>query len=215
MNILRIYNETIYDKYKSLDNIEDLSSPLLVSSKRYIENVKQNPIMYIGQETNGWVNEDNNAIHSIDEIENHYDDFLLDYNTSKSIYWQFIKDVLSTDYKNISKNIVWINTLLCGNRFSKGHPEINKELKKISLQNLLFLYEYFKPSYIINVSGSNNPYYDITNEFLHEIGIKMDYPSSSNPVIINDNYIWTYHPNYLRKSSKEEIVKDKIKSLIK
>lgn len=43
----------------------------------------------------------------------------------------------------------------------------------------------------------------------------MNYPTSTNPVIVNDNYIWTYHPKYLRISKNEEIVKDKIKRLIK
>ena len=91
MDILRIYNETIYDKYKSIEGVEDISSPLLVSSKRYIENVKDKPVMYIGQETNGWVNENGFIIHELDEIEKSYDYFLLERHTSGSIYWQFIK----------------------------------------------------------------------------------------------------------------------------
>ena len=215
MNNLRLLNENIYEQYKNLNNIEELSSPLLVSSKRYLENIKEHPIMYIGQETNEWVNEDDIALHSIDDIENNYDSFLIDYKTSKSIYWQFIKDILSTDYDNLHKDIVWINTLLCGKRYGKGHPIVNEELKKLSLNYLLFLYDYFDSKYVINVSGPNNPYYDITDKFLKEIGISMDYPSSNNPIIIKDNYIWTYHPMYLRQSKNEEYVKEKIKELTK
>ncbi len=215
MDILRIYNETIYDKYKSIEGVEDISSPLLVSSKRYLENVKDKPVMYIGQETNGWVNENGFIIHELDEIEKSYDYFLLERHTSGSIYWQFIKDVLNTEYSNLSKEILWINTLLCGKRYGKGHPIVNEELKRLSLNYLLFLYDYFDPKYVINVSGPNNPYYDITDKFLKKIGIYMDYPNSNNPVIIKDNYIWTYHPMYLRQSKNEEIVKEKIKELIK
>ena len=215
MNKLRINNESIYEEYKSIDDIENISSPLLVSSKRYLESIKKNPIMYIGQETNEWVNYDNNSIHSLNDIENRYDEFLIDYKTAKTIYWQFIKNILTTEYDDIHKNIIWTNTLICGNRFSKGHPEITKELENLSLQNLLFLYDYFKPSYIINVSGSNNPYYNITEKFLNEIGISIEYPISTNAITIKDNYIWTYHPNYLRKSKKEKEVKEKIKRLIK
>ena len=43
----------------------------------------------------------------------------------------------------------------------------------------------------------------------------MAYPTRDNPVIIKDNYIWSYHPKYLRMSKNEYIVKDKIKRLIK
>ena len=77
---LKSYNEELFDNYLKLDNSEELSSPLLVSSKRFLNNIKKNPIMFIGQETNGWVNynKDNSSI-TVDEIENSYDDFLIDY----------------------------------------------------------------------------------------------------------------------------------------
>lgn len=215
MNNLRLLNEDIYEQYKNLNNIEELSSPLLVSSKRFLENIKEHPIMYIGQETNGWVNEDDIALHPIDDIENNYDSFLIDYKTSKSIYWQFIKDILSTDYDNLHKDIVWINTLICGNRFDIGHPILDNKFKNLSLKYLLEIYDYFKPSYIINVSGNDYPYFELTNSFLKEIGINMDYPKYYNPVVCQENYIWSYHPKYLRMSKNEDVVKEKIKELIK
>lgn len=215
MNNLRTFNELIYNKYLSLDNINLLSSPLLVSSKKYLENLSNKKIMYIGQETNRWVNEGNEVIRSINDIEDSYDYFLLDKCTSSTIFWQFIKNILDVNYNELHKNIIWTNTLLCGNRFEKGTPCTNDKLNNISLEYLLFLYDYFKPDYIINVSGNRNPYYNITTKFLNELGITLDYPTKSNPVVIKDNIIWTYHPLFLKRSKLENNVKDEIKRLIK
>ena len=58
-----------------------------------------------------------------------------------------------------------------------------------------------------------SPYYDITQDFLRKIKINVESPTKENPVVIKDNYIWSYYPNYLRKSNNEEKVLTKIKEL--
>ena len=210
---LKEFNENIYNEYLSLENLESLASPLLVSSKEYLKKVKENPIMYIGQETYGWVNFKGDTIYSLDNIEKCYDEFLMKRNTSKTIYWQFIKKILDVDYDKLYENIVWTNTVLIGSRYSKGAPIMNNKLKELSLKNLLFLYEYFKPEYVINVSGIYDPYYDITDAFLKKIGLNIESPTKENPIVIKDEYMWSYHPNYLRKSGNEAKVLKKIKEL--
>ena len=207
---LKEYNKIVYDEYLNLNNLDSLSSPLLVSSNRYLDNICSNPIMYIGQETNGWVNDDIDNP-TLNDIESYYDGFLIDYKTSKSTYWQFIKNIISS-YDELYKNIIWVNTLLVGNKNNIGYPIIDNDIRRLSLEYLLFIYNYFKPSYIINVSGSNNPYYYNTIKFLDTIGIKINCPTNNEPIVISDNYIWTYHPKYLRFSGKENMVLSKIKN---
>ena len=215
---LKSYNEELFDSYLKLDNKEELSSPLLVSSKRFLGNIKKNPIMFIGQETNGWVNYDkDNSLITVDEIEDSYDDFLINYKTSKTIFWQFIRDIVGS-YDEISSNVVWTNTLIVGNRYSKGHPVLDSKIKNLSLNYLLFLYEYFEPSIVINVSGNTNPYYKVTNEFLSKIdsSIKDSYPSKDNNIIIDaeKSIVWTYHPMKLRLENKFDENVNKIRKLI-
>ena len=209
---LKEFNAYIYDEYLNFRNIEELSCPLLVSSHRYENIVNNNPILYIGEETNGWVNDVSN--NTLENIEQHYDEFLIDFNTSKTIFWQFIKNVLNTDYNNLCKNIIWANTLIVGKKHGKGSPILDDNIKRLSLEYLLFLQDYFKPRAIINVSGNNCPYYNITKTFLETNNIDVEYPSFNNPVNINNNYIWTYHPQYLRMSKNEEFVLNKIKKKI-
>lgn len=224
MNKLRNFNEEIFEEYMNLENKDKLSCPNLVSSKRFLENIKKHPVLYIGQETNGWVNYDKDFDYnniSLDKIEDTYDNFLIDYHTSKSTFWNFLKKCLKEDYSSFHKNIVWCNTLLMGKRFDKGHPEVDYNLYELSIQYLLFLYDYFEPSAIINVSGNSNPYYNITNDFLQIINSNLQniWPTNTNNVLIDSetNYIWTYHPtklNYMKKTDEacEKIYK-KIKSL--
>ena len=213
---LKSYNQELFDSYLKLDNIKDLSSPLLVSSKRFLGNIKKNPIMYIGQETNGWVNYDKDNV-SLDDIENSYDDFLIDYKTSKTAFWQFIKDIVGS-YDEIASNVVWTNTLVVGNRYSKGSPEFNNKIKNLSLNYLLFLYEYFEPSIIINVSGNTSPYYKVTRDFLSIISsnIKDIYPNKNESMVIDTDksIIWTYHPMRLRLDNNFDENINKIRKLI-
>ena len=213
---LKSYNEEVFDSYLKLDNKDVLSSPLLVSSKRFLSNIKKHPIMYIGQETNGWVNYNKDNV-SLDDIENSYDDFLIDYKTSKTTFWQFIRAIVGS-YDDIASNVIWTNTLIVGNRYSKGSPEFNNKIKNLSLNYLLFLYEYFEPSIVVDVSGNTNPYYKVTKEFLYKIdsNIKDSYPSKDNSIImdIDNSIVWTYHPIKLRLDNKFDESINKIRKLI-
>ena len=212
MTDLKAMNIIIYDKFKKLKDA-NLSAPLLVSSNRYLHSLTKHPIMYIGQETNGWVNYDDGHM-DFDKIEDTYDNFLIDYHTSKSLFWSFLKKATGLSYEEFSKQIIWCNTLIAGKKDAIGTPNITNELKDISLEYLLFLYNYFKPLYVIDVSGPNNPYYDVTTKFLDTIGsnISTSYPSKENYILMDDikNIVWTYHPKKINMDQKTGEVTDKI-----
>lgn len=217
MNNLGVMNEKIYNKYKSF-NDEDLACPNLVSSKKINDIICKHPIMYIGQETNGWVNYYNDDA-SLSDIEDAYDNFMIDYCTSKTTFWRFLKKCIEEDYNNFYKSIVWCNTLVMGKKYGKGSPKLTEEMINLSLEYLLFLYEYFEPSYIIDVSGNCNPYYSITKKFLNKIDSKIEnYPTKENCVVMNDekNIMWTYHPlklSYMKKFDEaSNIIKENIKN---
>lgn len=203
MDNLREMNEKIYDKFTSFNN-SDLACPNLVSSQSFNENICKHPIMYVGQETNGWVNYSNDNA-TLDDIEKRYDEFLMNYGTSKSTFWRFLKNCIKEDYENFYKSVVWCNTLIFGKRYDKGAPKLNDEMINLSLEYLLFLYEYFEPSAVINVSGNCNPYYNITKTFLDKVGSNIkDYPTSDQYLITDNdkNIMWTYHPlklSYMKK----------------
>ena len=215
MSKLKIFNEKIYNKCLNLKNKELLSSPNLVSSKKFLNSIKEKPILYLGQETNCWVNNkvDNPTL---DEIENSYDNFLIDNGVNnKSAFWQFIKSATGIDYRDLYKNIVWSNTILVGRRYTSGAPEIDKDLFNLSLENLLFLYDYFKPSAVIFANGNSNSYRNITNKFLTEIGSILydEYPTNENLLLIDEdkNIFWTFHPRGLKyKKGKLQETTEKI-----
>ncbi len=212
MNDLKIFNEKIYEKYLKLYN-DDVAMPNLVSSKRFLEKIKKHPILFIGQETNSWLNY-YGGIKTLDEVEDGYDSFIIDENGANTHFWRFIKQIIDG---KVCENVVWTNTILYGKRASVGAPNISKDGIELSLENLLFLYEYFEPSYIINVSGNRNPYYQVAKLFYDKIGSKLKdtCPVSNDKLKIDGNIFWTYHPNYLvyRKGFRE--VTTKIKELIK
>ena len=220
MNELKEFNKYIFDKYKNLRNIDNLSSPNLVSSKIFNEKIEKHPILYIGQETNGWINYDKdiNEI-TLDIIEDTYDFFLIQKHTTKSIFWRFLKNCLNDNYQNFYKNVVWCNTLLCGKRYGKGTPDIDENLKQLSLENLLFIYNFFKPRAIINVSGNSNPYYDINKYFFKEIKSSLldSYPTDNNPLLIDyeKNIFWAYHPMRLYYTNNFDLVSSKINKQLK
>lgn len=69
MNKLCDLNNYILEEYKHLPNREDLSIPLLISSNSIYTNNLERKVLYIGQETNCWMNyDDENFIPSVEEI---------------------------------------------------------------------------------------------------------------------------------------------------
>ena len=217
MDTLKEFNKKIYDRYMLCDNKEVLSSPNLVSSKRMENIVKPNPILYIGQETNEWVNYNKDiADVTLDTIEERYDEFLIDYGTSKSRFWSYIKKILDVDYSELYKNIIWSNTYLFGNRYSKGIAPLNEEEYNMSVENLAFLYKYFNPTYTIFVAGNGYAYEKAIKDFLKGINSDLDKPEPSSPVKIDtiNKVIWTYHPMRLCYTGEFSNTIDSIKKTI-
>ena len=214
MNNLRVFNEKLFKESMILQKQYDLSAPNLVSSKRFLKTIKENPILYIGQETNCWVNDNSDSEITIDTVEDAYDDFVIDYNGVNTVFWQFIKSII--DNESIANNVVWTNTLLMGKRYEKGTPTLDEKLLDISFDNLVYLYKYFNPQHTIIVAGNRNPYYTVLNRFLKEIDSSLSdkWPTSTEPLISDykNSIFMTYHPMYLRKSKNYESVLLKIKT---
>lgn len=221
MSNLHDFNIELIKKYNNLYNKKDLSFPLLVSStEKYYQDIMNNKkIFYIGQETNCWVNSrDENMLPDVDALEKIYYDFLDKRCATNRDYWTFIRNCLDINREELSKNIIWSNLFISGRRTGIGAPNYNEELTKMSIENLLFLKDYFKPNGIIIVGGPTNPYYKITIEFLKLLKSDLinSYPTISNPLLIDEakKIFWTYHPNYQNKRGIKIKIIDEIKSKI-
>lgn len=221
MSQLHDFNIELINKYNKLTNKEELSFPLLVSSNEdYLEGLKDNKrIFYIGQETNCWINYiDKNMVPEVDVLETTYYNFLSKRCATNRDYWTFIRACLEIEKEELVKNIIWSNLFVAGKRTSMGAPLYTDGLAKISIENLMFLYEYFKPNGVVIVGGPCNPYYKLTIEFLKQIKSSLidSWPTLNNPLLIDEdkNIFWTYHPNYQNKKNiKTKIIgeiKDKL-----
>lgn len=210
---LRESNLELLEKYRLLKHHDSFSLPLLVSSnEEYLEKIEQAPtkVLYVGQETNCWINYHNDDVDSCEAIEEVYFDKLLRTGTSKRAFWTFIRNILQVEHKKIGENVIWSNSLIAGKRREIGAPSYAEELHDISVQNLFFLYQYFKPDLTILASGPNNPYYQINTDFLGQINSSLVglYPKRRTPLICDEDkkILWTYHPGYLhRLGIKEEL----------
>lgn len=206
MSQLHDFNIELISKYNKLSNREELAFPLLVSSNiEYLEGIKNNKkIFYIGQETNCWLNSnDEKMIADVDLIEQAYYNFLSKKCATNRDYWTFIRACLEIEKEELAKNVIWSNLFVSGKRTGIGAPNYNDELVNLSIENLMFLYEYFKPDGVVIVGGPCNPYYKLTIEFLSAIKSNLinEWPTLNNPLLIDEakNIFWTYHPNYQNK----------------
>lgn len=219
MNELREYNKYVLKRCYSFIQEQDLATPLLVSSdENYLKGLKRK-VLYIGQETNGWLNySDKNFMPNVDETEQGYYNFLNKKCANNKDFWRFIRECLSISKEELSNNVIWNNTIITSKRVGTGHPLMNDEIKEISIDYLAYLYNYFNPEYTIFVNGPHNPYYEMTKELLTRFDSDLvgNWPTKSNPVLIDDNkgIIWTYHPNYLNKSHLKNEVIEKIKKKV-
>lgn len=219
MNKLYEFNKYALNKYENLDYKDSLACPLLVASNPDFTNNLERKIFYVGQETNRWVNyNESGSNYDQQSIENRYFEFLKNGVVSTE-FWQFISKVLNVSRKELIKKLIWNNTLIAGKRDEAGAPECDSTLKDLSLENLLFLYEYFEPEYTIFVNGPNNPYYSITYNFLKEIKSKLQdyYPKLDNPMLIDEDkkVIWTYHPNFQKRKNLHKEIISNISNIIK
>lgn len=215
MNKLNELNKYIYEEYKKLPNREELSLPLFISSNNDYTNNLERKILYIGQETNSWMNyNDSKYLPDVNTIENKYYKFLQEGARNRN-FWIFIREVLEVSKEELLSNVIWNNAFIAGKRRSIGHPNDN-ELEKLSLEYLLEITKIFNPEHIILVCGPTNPYYRIVTQYLKEINSKLvyNYPKPNDLVINDDKVIWTYHPAYQNRIHKNEVILTKVKKLI-
>ena len=222
MNPLREFNIELVDKYNNISKSEDLALPLIVSSNQtYIDTLKEyKNILYIGQETNCWVNyHDKDMLANAQLLEDAYLNFLSKRCATNRDFWTFIRSCLDINKEQLSQNIIWSNLFLAGKRTEMGAPNYIDELASISIENLCFLYEYFKPNGIVIVGGPCNPYYKLTIDFLTRLKSNLvnTYPTINNPLLIDDvnNIFWTYHPNYQNKRNMKVKIIEEIRERLK
>ena len=211
--MLRKLNEEILLNLESEIKDHKLSGPLLVNSEiEFKDNIdKSKSIMYIGQETNGWLNKG-----TVEDFENLYKEFLYNNNYNKE-FWRFVKRII--EEQTSLKNILWANTFICGKKDELGTPFISDKLEEISKKYLVSLYTHFKPDMTIIVAGPNNPYYEIIKEFLKEIDSKLsgEYPKLSDIIVSDESkdIHYTYHPNYLNRKLVFKETADILKKIYK
>lgn len=197
--MLRKENEIILESLSSDIKDYNLSGPLLVSSsKEFKESIQNNKsIMYIGQETNGWLNEGTSL-----DFESLYQNFLYNNNYNRE-FWKFIRMIIEKTNDLKLDNILWANSIICGKKDELGTPIITDKLEAISKDYLVKLYKHFKPDMVVIASGPNNPYYEIIKEFLKSIdsGLSGYYPTIKDSIVSDEdkNIHYTYHPNYLNR----------------
>lgn len=216
---LRESNLNLLEQYKLLKHHDSFSLPILVSSnKEYLEKLEKAPVrvLYVGQETNCWINYHNDDVNSCEEIEQVYFNKLLRTGTSKRDFWTFIRNILQVEHQKIGENIIWSNSLIAGKRREIGAPTYADELHDISVENLLFLYQYFNPDLTVLASGPKNPYYQVNTDFLTGIGSSLagSYPKKQSPIVCDNDkkILWTYHPAYLHRIGIKEELEKKIHS---
>ncbi len=219
MNDLREYNKAVLERCYGFIKEQDLSTPLLVSSSQDYLSKLDRKVLYIGQETNGWLNyNDKCFMPQVEEVEQGYLKFLDEKCANNKDFWMFIRKCLEISREELSKNVIWNNTIITSKRVGLGHPVMTDQLKQISIDYLKYLHNYFKPEYTIFVNGPRNPYFDMTTELLKNFNSDLvgNWPTKSNPVLFDDSkgIIWTYHPNYLNKSHLKDEVIGKIRKKI-
>lgn len=196
-----MYNADVLLALKNIKFSSPVSAPLLVSSKQqYVTLIKENPhsILYIGQETNTWLK---NTVLTQEVIEEGYQNFFVDGDTTNRPFWKFIKTLI--DQEKVSNQVIWANALLIGKQDNKGKLEEYEKIYDISVEYLVYLYQYFHPDKVVIVSGPNNPYYSIIVDFLNRIGYQyFGYPTKEKPVVHNEDchITWTYHPAALNRN---------------
>lgn len=218
MSCLRDLNEYILEEYNKIENCEELSSPLLISSdKSYTESLERR-IMYIGQETNCWFNYDNPSSEvTVQALEQSYFEFLKCGARNRD-FWKYFKQMLEITDDKLINNVIWNNTFVAGRRREIGHPPVTKKLSDLSIEYLLNVRKIFEPEHIILVSGPTNPYYELTIKFLKEVKSSLveTYPTMVNPLVIDEknNIFWTYHPGFQNRKHINNEIMEKIKKKI-
>lgn len=219
MSCLREFNNYVLEEYNKIENREELSSPLLISSDlNYTDSLEQK-IMYIGQETNCWFNYDypNNKV-TVEALEKKYFEFLMQGARNRD-FWKYFKQLLEISDEKLISNVIWNNTFIAGKRREMGAPIVTDSLANLSLEYLLTIRNFFEPEHIILVNGPTNPYYGVTIRFLKEIksSLVTTYPTISNPLVVDEknNIFWTYHPAFQKRAGLIDETMNKIKQKIK
>lgn len=196
---LHEFNNYILSEYNQLACKDELSKPLLISPNLTYNN---DSVLYIGKETNTWYDESD-----LLKLEQRYYDFMKG-NARNRDFWKFIKSMYSVD------QIIWNNTFICGKKDSLGLTPYYEDIYQISVEYLVFLYQYFKPRKTIIACGPKNPYYAVIEEFCKQINSSLagEYPTLSNPLVSDNdlNIYYTYHPKYLKLQHKTNEVLSKI-----
>ena len=203
--------------------LDRLSCPLLLHVKDEAWGRSAGKILFVGQETNDWAVRDESGyrletLHdflsdsgSIPSLQKLYEGFAFGANYTRSPFWQAFNAVKAAE---VSSSVLWTNLFrFCFQRGSVRNGS-GQEYKQISELNFGILAEEIRilePTAVIFVTG---PYYDeeikhsfpsaVLSEFSSRFKTRAvarieheDLPIAS---------FRTYHPNYLRRASKWEML---------
>ncbi|MDD3452721.1 MAG: hypothetical protein PHN42_00365 [Bacilli bacterium] len=204
-----------------LPHIDDNTSlPLLMPSDDEFLEKRRNSyqLMYIGQENPGWLNWMEEF--DLEKIQQKYIDQLKHFmnlgSKTTTPFWGFLREIKNDLNED---NLIWTNCLLLGSKYGNKRAHNYKDIEKISLLNLIYLYKYFKPDCVVIVAGPENPYYTIIQYFLEEIdsSLRGKCPDKRNLLVsdLNMNIHYTYHPQALARGNVFGEVAEKVKTYVK
>lgn len=230
--------ETINDQLKNLyskyfDNFikellklekesnEECSNPLLMycwENEYEKANVK---LLFIGEETNTWYEEDSKGNNSLDDNIKFYERFSLDSNNKiNSPFWKFIKQINEHfNGESAQHAFLWTNINKIGRKTGVGAP--SKDFLKIEKEKFNVLEEEIKitkPDVIIFMTGKEGEYH-----LSGKLPVSREPENLDNDLYIqkiectgfeNTLFLRTYHPQYMWKSGKSSDYINKIIEII-
>ena len=212
--LLKIYTERQNDFKRIIDLFpaNDLAGPFLISPNE-IYSKQPNPLMIIGQETNGWN-------YNVDDLEKQmkvYEDFNVGIEYYSSPFWNVTRK-LEKALGNEAYSCAWTNFSKYDVDAGRAHGEQEKEIS--TLDNLLEKeIEILKPKICILFTGPNfdhriNKTFENV-EFIEVNGFSRREISQLKHKSLPELTFRTYHPNYLRRSGMEEDILEFLASTIK
>lgn len=212
--LLKIYTERQND-YKRIIELfpdNDLAGPFLISPNE-IYSKQPNPLMIIGQETNGWD-------YNVDDLEKQmkvYEDFNVGFDYYSSPFWNVTRK-LEKALGNETYSCAWTNFSKFDVDAGRAHGEQEKEIS--TLDNLLEKeIEILKPKICILFTGPNFDHRIINTfegvEFSEAEGFTTRQLSQLKHKNLPELTFRTYHPNYLRRSGMEQDVIEFLTNKIK
>ena len=226
----------LYEKYKmkwkedvekgiiSKDLLSQLSCPLLLHVDNGQWDNSKKRILLVGQENLGW--DDGKDFKTFAAFLSHpdsvlrmkgvYEGFNFGATYTRSPFWKAYNQIRLVAEQNQSYSVLWTNLYRCcfnGGSVLKANMHQQQEMLQISREIFLDELKLLKPKAVIFTTG---PYYDETIEqilqgekivdFSPEFNNQRSLAKIEHRDLPSGKSIRTYHPNYLQRSKKWELI---------